>query len=391
MQPQQRVLAGVPPGVRQHIDKHNAALDALIQPLQKSPDPKAKQQAAALQCQKQKYGTIQAVYDVGPPTPTALLKRGQHDRPGPEVAPGFLAVLCPSDTATALPAATPAGATSGRRLALARHLTDASTPGGALVVRVRVNRVWEQLFGRGIVESSDNLGVTGRKPSHPELLEWLACEFVRQGGELKPFLRLLVTSSTYRQASTYTEAPMADPNNDLLWRQRLRRLESEAVRDSLLAVAGALDRRFGGQPVMTESKPDGSIVVKDSSGANRRGIYLLARRNYHPTLLGVFDQPVLTTNCTRRASAAVVQQSLTMLNEPFVREQSEQTARRLARLAGKDPRRQVETAFQLILGRAATTSETTAALEWLARRGPQVGLPRLCHVLMNTSEFLYVP
>ncbi len=347
-------------------------------------------QKRVLADKQKRPGTLQAVYDVGPPSPTHLLKRGEYNRPGEEIAPGFLRVLCPSDKETSLPSLKE-GETSGRRLALARWLTEAGTPAGALAARVRVNRVWQHLFGRGIVLSPDNFGVTGSKPSHPELLEWLASEFVHQGGQLKPLLRLLLTSSVYRQTSSYSTTPDADANNDLLWRMRLRRLESEAIRDSLLAVSGQLDRTFGGPAIMTASQADGSITVKEQTGANRRSLYLVARRNYHPTILGVFDQPVMTTNCAGRASSAVVLQALTMLNDAFVREQANHLARRVRRLAGEQPSRQVELAHRLALGQPPSEREAALCLEWMRHEGGADPLPRLCQVLLNTSAFLSVP
>jgi hypothetical protein len=342
----------------------------------------------ALPDKQKKPSTLQAVYDVGPPSSTHLLKRGDHNRPGEVVPPGLLSVLCEK---TDLPSVKPAGATSGRRLALASWLTDADTRAGALAVRVRVNRIWHHLFGRGLVTSPDNFGVTGVKPTHPELLEWLSAEFIRQDGQLKPMLRMLMTSSIYRQASTYSEPPAADVNNDLLWRMRLRRLESEAVRDNLLAVSGRLDRTFGGPAIPTTSQADGSIIVNAGPGANRRSIYLLGRRNYHPTLLSVFDQPVMTTNCAARATSAVVLQPLTMLNDGFVREQANHLAQRIKRLAGDQPEKQVALAHRLVLGQASSERESALCLEYLRQNPGAESLPRLCQVLLNTSGFLYVP
>src|SRR5262249_37576027 len=141
------------------------------------------------------------------------------------------------------------GESSGRRLSLAKWLDDVDTPAGALVLRVRVNRIWRHLFGRGIVETVDNFGVTGAKPSHPELLDWLAAEFLRGDGRLKPFLKMLMTSAAYRQSSQVVDSSTgktSDPDNRLLWRMPLRRIESEVVRDSILAVSGVLDSTMGG-------------------------------------------------------------------------------------------------------------------------------------------------
>jgi len=356
------------------------------------------------------WGNLQVVCDTGPPTPTHLLRRGNHDRPGAEVAPGFLSVLCDSEAVSVLGPTKAEGKTSGRRLALARWLTDVRTPAGALVLRVRVNRVWAHLFGKGLVETCDNLGVTGAKPTHPELLEWLAAEFAAHEGRLKPLLKLLMTSTVYRQASmdSAPEAARADPDNRLLWRQRLRRLESEVVRDSILAVSGKLDCSAGGAPVPVEARPDGSFVIREKglptpTSQWRRSVYLLARRNYHPTLLNVFDQPNLTTNCTCRTPSAVVLQSLTMLNDRVVLEQAEFLAERVARSAGTAEGR-IDAAFQIVLARRPRPRETGWCAELLRRHGEryqaqklppdqaaQKALAHLCHTLLNTSEFLYAP
>jgi hypothetical protein len=366
---------------------------------------------AALERQRRRWGPVQAVYDVGPPTPTHRLHRGSFDQPRNEVPPGFLAVLGGGEQTLAFsknPAFSGAtGTSSGRRLALARWLTDDQSRAADLVLRVRVNRIWQHLFGRGLVESSDNLGVTGTPPTHPELLDWLAAEFRAGGGRLKPFVKTLVMSSAYRQSSvagSLREPQLADPDNRLLGRMRLRRLESEAVRDAMLAAAGKLDLRMGGAPVPVESRPDGTFVVKAAgTDGSRRSLYLLARRNYHPTLLGVFDQPNLTTNCAARSTSAVVLQTLTMLNDAVVLEQARGLGERVSREASGEPAR-IERAFRLTLSRAPSPQDSAASAALLQRQrafsksqgqtgaqAEQQALVHLCHMLLNTSEFLYVP
>jgi hypothetical protein len=296
------------------------------------------------------------------------------------------------------------GPTSGRRLALARWLNEPGTPANGLVLRVRVNRVWMHLFGRGLVETCDNLGLTGARATHPELLDWLACEFAAGGGRLKPLLKLLMTSTAYRQAAAESPAGhAADPDNRLLWKQRLRRLESEAVRDAVLAVSGSLDRTAGGPPVPVDVQPDGTPVIR-AAGQGRRSVYLLGRRNYHPTFLGVFDQPNLTTNCLCRDTSAVVLQSLTMLNDRFVLEQAGRLAQRVARTAGPSAEQRIDSAFRIALARPPRPQEMRWCAEVLQRHTeryqneklpPEQARPKalthLCHTLLNTSEFLYVP
>ncbi len=362
-------------------------------------------------------GTLQALYDVGPPTPTRLLKRGDPSTPGEEVGPGMPTILSASPAAAPLDGPPPYPGTSGRRLALAHRLTDAATPAGALVARVRVNRIWQHAFGKGIVATGDNFGTQGTPPTHPELLEWLASRFVSGGWRLKPMLRLLMTSATYRQASSSVgigaggaEPEAADPADDYLWRMRLRRLESEAVRDSTLVVAGRLDRTLGGPPIWTIARPDGSVAVREdtlptATARWRRSLYLLARRNYHPTILGVFDQPVVATNCTARQSSAVVTQALTMLNDAFFAEQADAFAARVLAGAGPGGRDSaIDMAFRValarpprdeerawcseLLGRHEARSAASGAVADEARRSALVGL---CHVLLSSSEFLYIP
>jgi hypothetical protein len=188
---------------------------------------------------------------------------------------------------------------------------------------------------------------------------------------------------------------------------RLRRLEAEAIRDAILAAAGRMSRALGGPPVPVEPRPDGTFVVSDKlpspADRYRRSLYLLSRRNYHPTLLGVFDQPNLTAACSRRQTSAVVLQSLTMLNDPFVQEQAEAMARQIASQTGTDRSAQMERAFLLTLGRPPRTREidwSQAFLKEIAspakasptpETAPDRALAHLCHVLLNSSEFLYVP
>jgi hypothetical protein len=419
--PKERALADMAPTEKAEIDRHNASIDRQTAELKKELEALRKQkdakrdrqlmlekQLAELSGKRRAYAHLQAAYDVGPATPTRLLRRGNHQTPGKEVAPGLPGVLLDSRPVSAI---APAGKTSGRRLALARALTDPTTAAGALVLRVRANRLWQHLFGRGLVETSENLGVSGARPSHPELLEWLAAELAANGGHVKPLLKLMLTSAVYRQSSRQTgaapDALRLDPDNVLLWRMRLRRVEAEVVRDSLLAVSGKLDRSLGGPPIPVESRPDGMFVVAEKglptpTSQWRRSVYLLSRRNYHPTMLAVFDQPLLTTNCTRRSPAAVVLQSLTMLNDRFVIEQAKQLAGRAAR--GTLPERQIETAFRIVLARSPRATEIAWARELLAHHtrhyegekmsaaeARQRALFHLCHVLVNTSEFLYAP
>jgi hypothetical protein len=366
--------------------------------------------AAALAASRRSYGIIQAIYDVGPPPPTHLLRRGEYERPGPEVQPGFVSVLCDANDTATFRAAPAAGPTSGRRTDFARWLTAPDSRAAALLARVHVNRVWQHLFGRGIVATPENFGLTGEPPTHPELLDWLGGEFVRNGWRVKPLIKLLMTSTAYRQScrpAAAARAAAVDPDNRLLWRMRLRRLEAEVIRDSILAVSGALRPALGGPPVLLHAEPDGKVVVdeKASPGAGakyRRSVYLLSRRAYNLSLLNVFDQPLIAVNCPARDTSAVPLQALTMLNDAFVTEQAAAFAGRVACTAGAGGERPIRAAFRLALARPPTPAELRICAELLDRQAAAYraaklapvaakhqALVQLCHTLLNTSEFLY--
>jgi hypothetical protein len=361
---------------------------------------------------RQSFGKIQAIWEPGAPPATHLFRRGNLLTPGPEVQPALLSVLTDSGRSPVIPPA-PAGAkSSGRRTAWARWLTRPDHP---LTARVFVNRVWQHHFGQGIVATPDNFGHLGSQPTHPELLDWLATEFVRQGWKMKALHRLIVTSTVYRQASIHerpgrgaADPDAIDPGNQLLWKMRLRRVESEVIRDAVLAVSGKLDPTIGGPPVPVEPRDDGLVVVPSHGLPSptapwRRSMYLLARRNYNLTLLSVFDQPVMATNCTRRISSAVPLQSLTLLNDAFMLEQADCFAARVAAAAGDGLNRRIETAFRLAFARKPTPTELAASVRLVERvaqsyagqKTPHAqaslkALANLCHMLMCANEFLYV-
>ncbi len=365
---------------------------------------------AGLEASRRSYDKIQALWDVGPPPPAYLYRRGDYQTPGAEVTAGVPAVLNDGAQPFQLPVPGAADGTSGYRTALAGWLTRADHP---LTARVYVNRVWQHLFGRGIVATPDNFGSSGALPSHPELLDWLAVEFVESAWSVKHLLRLIVTSSVYRQSSVPEDdaiGPDVDPDNVLLWRMPLRRLDSEGVRDTILAVSGDLDPVLGGPPVPLKPNPDGSVEIDSSKlpapGAQyRRSLYLFCRRNYQLTELSVFDQPVVAHNCTRRMNTAVVLQSLTLLNGLFVFSAAEHFAGQVKRAAGADEQRRIDVAFERALCRTPTADEVAASRDLLAahitayrqqggtipEQAADAALTNLCQMLLNANEFLYVP
>jgi hypothetical protein len=373
-------------------------------------------ETADLNGRRRKYGKIQALWDVGTIPPTCRLIRGNYETPGPEVPQGYLRVLCDADSAAISDAVAPHAGTSGRRKALAQWLTDRHSRAGALAARVMVNRVWQHLFGKGLVSTPENFGFGGAAPSHPELLEWLASEFVEQRWSVKHLISVIVCSSTYRQSAEVGEsadqkalAARVDPDDRLLWRMRLKRLESEIIRDCVLSASGCLETAAGGPPVMLEWKPDGMVVVSEKqlpapSAKWRRSVYVLARRAFQLSELTVFDQPVVATNCPERSCSAVPLQALTMMNGAWLWEQADRFAGRLTAQSGSAADDRVGLAFQVAFARPPTADERRASTAFLERQQAAYGhdeqspvsparkaLLHLCHTLLNASEFLYVP
>ncbi|MFO0811220.1 MAG: DUF1549 and DUF1553 domain-containing protein [Gemmataceae bacterium] len=270
--------------------------------------------------------------DRGPTAPPLrLLKKGDPNRPAGEVPFGFLSLAPNLDRPVAVPSAD--AKTTGRRLALADWIADPANP---LAARVWVNRLWQHHFGEGLVRSPDNFGYAGERPTHPALLDFLAAEFVRGGGRSKPLHRLIVTSATYKQASIHpkqAEYAKADAGNRLWWRAERRRLDAEALRDSLLFAAGQLDlTRVGGPSFVPEISPE-ALEGWSRKGAEykpsppeeqrRRTLYAFVKRGLLPPTLTAFDAPDTTLPCGRRDVTIVAPQALAMLNNAFVHRQSE--------------------------------------------------------------------
>jgi hypothetical protein len=317
------------------------------------------------------------------PEPTHRLHRGDATQPRELVAPGGLAEVGP-------PLELPMGAPEReRRLALARWLTDPANP---LPARVLVNRLWHYYFGRGIVDTPSDFGRHGGRPTHPELLDWLAAEFVAHGGSLKHVHRLIVLSATYRQSSVATERGLAaDAQTQWLWRYPPRRLEAEAIRDAMLAVSGALDRRMGG-PGFDLFEPNGNYVKvytpKRMFGPAewRRMVYQSRPRMQPDDTFGAFDCPDAGQIAPRRNRSTTPLQALNLLNSPFVLQQAELFAERLQREAGDDPTAQVRRGFLLAFGRPPSEDERAAAVRLIGAHGLTV----FCRALLNANEFVFV-
>ena len=377
-------------------------------------DRKTKQQLeqaiSSLNEQQRHYGTLQVAIEQNPPSSTFVLRRGEVGAPGTAVQPGNFTILSHVTDHKEHPSLHPNVNSSGRRSAMAQHVTNPDSVAGTLVARVFVNRIWQELLGVGIVPTSDNFGVSGARPTHPALLDWLTYEFIRNDWQLKPLIRTILMSTAYRQDSVRTDSQHAleiDPGNQLLWRSRLKRLTSEQIRDRILTVSGGLERTIGGEPVPLYVRPDGKIVIDmdaipTSSSHLRRSIYILNRRNYHLSLLTTFDQPFLTTNCTVREPSTVVTQSLTMLNDEFVIQNARNFARQVLR---QSPSRKagtlIQNAFQQGLGRAPDDEEHVICVNLYTQHLDRfhtlgnddetlMALSQICHLLFKTNEFLYL-
>lgn len=408
---------------------------------------KIAESASAIRARKPPEGFVAPLTEVAGSLPeTYLFHRGDPDQPRQSVSPGELTVL-EGQADGPLPAKDPALATSGRRLAYARRLTSGRHP---LVARVLVNRVWMLHFGKGLVATPGDFGRLGEKPSHPELLDWLADEFMKDGWRWKRLHRLIMLSTAYRQTTSRmasvaakgadrssessADAEIVDPDNRTLWRMNTRRLEAESLRDATLAIADKLnEKRFGppvpvmqdaeGQIVIGEERIDGSAVQlpPEPMGGEefRRSVYVQVRRTRLLSVLDAFDLPSMEPNCESRNSSTVAPQSLLLLNSDFMLKAAADFAARLERDAGADDQQLVSLAWRLAYGRDPRADEQDLALRFLAdgtsavpaqtpaangpvaEASPKEGSPppptphqyairRLCHALLSSNEFLYV-
>ncbi|MCU1257927.1 MAG: Protein of unknown function (DUF1553)/Protein of unknown function [Bryobacterales bacterium] len=323
--------------------------------------------------------------------PSYLLVRGDPNSKGPEMQPGFLSAITYGNPPTELPPAS--GNTAGRRRALAEWLVSPENP---LTARVIVNRIWHHHFGHGIVPTLDNFGKMGEMPSNPELLDWLAVEFVNRGWSIKQMHRLIMTSDAYKRASKFDDAAdlAKDPQNRYLWRYPMQRLDAEIIRDSILAVSGGLNPEMFGKPVFPKLQAD---VLKsmnygiwkqseDGPMVWRRSVYVYRKRGLPYPLLDIFDLPNQNISCGARNVSTVPTQALTLLNDEFVLRQAQLLSNRLQETEPTDPAKQIELAYRLALGRGPEDSELRVNLEFLKTRK----LVDFAHVLLNLNEFLYL-
>ena len=378
--------------------------------------------AKAVRAQKPKENFVRALTEIPGKVPdTVFFSRGDHRNPMQKLEPAVLDVTAAGHEAI-IPINDDQLQSTGRRMAYARYLTDGRHP---LVARVLVNRFWMHHFGKGIVETPSDFGLLGGRPSHPELLDWLASDFMAGGWSLKRFHKLIMTSTAYRQALRAIPSDDADPDNRLLSGMSLRRLEAETLRDSVLAISGKLNSKRFGPPVPVMPDRVGQIVIGienenagrpgakvDMKGEEfRRSVYVQVRRSRPLGMLDTFDAPRMSPNCEIRHSSTVAPQSLLMMNSEFVLEQSIIFAKRVTKEAGNDLKNQVTRAWELAFCQTPHDQQINQALVFINQQrkhlaaSPQakkvadsdksktpelLALASFCQTLFSSNRFLYV-
>jgi hypothetical protein len=384
---------------RGELERENPELAAKVAPLQK--------ELGELRGKMKAKPHTRVLTDNEQPSQSFLLRRGDPASFGEPVEPNVPQVLRHASLKTYLPAA-PFEGSSGRRLALAEWLTQANHP---LTARVAVNQMWMRHFGRGIVPTVSNFGKSGLPPSHPELLDYLATEFVEKGWSMKAMHRLMVTSQAYRQSSEVSEAQIAaDPENALLSRMPLQRMDAETLYDSLLVAAGRLDRTAFGPPSEIRVTDDKEVIVQASTAGYRRSIFTLHRRQTPVSLLDAFDQPSMTPNCTERRRSNVATQALHMMNGSMSWDLAKFMAGRVIDEAGNQRAAQIANVYDRAYGRKPRPEElqlATAAIAEFEKQWPErlkkdnaeaphqgqaqwLALANFCHTILNSAEFSFI-
>ena len=334
------------------------------------------------------------------PPETNIMIRGNPNTPGAKVEPGFPKVL--TDIVPSIPRAKTGDRTAGRRLVLADWIVAKENP---VTARVMANRIWQGHFGRGIVASSNDFGLFGTPPTHPDLLNWLASEFMKQNWSIKSMHRLMMNSNTYTMSSKGSDAGLkADPSNDLFWRFNMRRLVAEEVRDTFLSVSGQLNLKAGGPSVYPpmpkevlagQSVPGSGWPTSNPEEAARRSIYVHIKRSLQLPILAQHDQADSDSSCPVRYTTTVPTQALGMINGDFSQQTAVALAARLKRDA-KDLPAQVALAIRLTTGREASKAEIERDLKFIADAGtkrkldPEQSLKLYCLMAINASEMVYL-
>ncbi len=390
------------PAERKAVEAHNEKIDGELLPLdEKFKSAKGQQRKDLkkkideLKTKKKTMPLIRALWDRGQSSPTYVNLRGNLGSPGALVKPAIPSVF--SDQPF-----TPAQAVgknkTGNRLALAHWMTRPNHP---LTARVWVNRVWKHHFGRGIVSSLDNFGKLGAVPTHPELLDWMAMELVENKWRTKHLHRLICTSTAYRQSSIKTKTDASkDPDNILLSRMPMRRLDAEELHDGLLAISGRLNMRMGGEPDAVQVYGRNYITGKPGDGGWRRSVFIRQRRIHTMTLLETFDLPTMNPNCVARVNSTVVQQPLYLLHDKVIHGLARKLASQIQKEAqGIEPA--IRLAYRKIVNRPPTGKEIEGMVESMRQLERQFAvanetgqrnkaLSAVCHALFNSAAFLYV-
>ena len=336
------------------------------------------------------------------PPETTILVRGNPRSPDKQVEPGFPSVITPEPPALPTPSGT--AGSSGRRLVLAEWITRPSNP---LTARVMVNRIWQHHFGRGLVRSANDFGYKGTPPTHPELLDWLASEFVAQGWSIKAMHRLIVTSGAYRISSQPDPKALAlDPENDLFWRFDLHRLEAEEVRDSILAVCGNLNSEVMGGPsiypkiqrevLVGQSRPGSGWGRSSPEEQTRRSIYIHIKRSLAVPLLASFDAADVDASCPVRFATTQSTQALGLLNGEFINDQAKLFAEDVRARTADDPAARIRLILRRTTQRDPSRQEIERGVDFLARLqdgyglDPSEALAKFCLLALNLNEFVYL-
>ena len=339
---------------------------------------------------------VHALVENSPKVPvTRVMLRGSALNLGDEVQPAAPVVL----SAQPLRFPEPTDKSSLRRRTLAEWITSPDNP---LTWRVLANRVWQHHFGQGIVETPSNFGFSGARPTHPELLDYLAARLVANGGHLKPLHKLMLMSATYRQSSNRLSIE-TDPANTLLWRMNKQRMEAEVLRDSILSVSGKLNTASGGPGIKPRLRPDllpvsqrnkWPALEKEGPQQWRRSVYVYVKRQLLMPSMELFDAPTTTDSCALRMNSTVPTQALVLMNDEFVEDQAAFLAARATREGNDDIATIIDRLFQITLSRAPTEKRMSESLAFVHQRERQStradALTDLAHVLLNSSEFIYI-
>ncbi len=338
-----------------------------------------------------------------------LLSRGNPEAKTEPLKPGFINMLSREDESHWL---------NGKvhpRVALANWMTDTQSGAGMLVARVMVNRIWQHHFGRGLVATPSDFGAQGDLPTNPQLLDWLARQFIASGWSVKSIHRLILNSATYQESGEWLASPAAiDPENHLNWRHEPIRHEAEIVRDSILSVSGGLNETMYGPAIFPYIPPEAILAakfatwptdVKDGPQVWRRTIYVFVKRSVPVPLLQVYDYPDTTSSVGKRSMTTTVPQALALMDNDFVYRQVKMFASRVATEAGVDRTARISRAYMIALGRPPSNRELEMGLKFLttetsarSQRDPnisaadaqQLALVDFCQSLIMLNEFVYV-